>query len=205
LESDHGREPHGSGHDGGMRGFAADISGETEHVLFVEESRGGGGEIVADDDARFREIAEVDLLFSSKKVIDHAGGDVPDVGSPFFQVFVVDGAKGLPVAVDDLLEGLLGGDLLREDATADFFDESGVFEDEQVSIEDGGISGSHPLGDLPLNIEDFLAGCEQSLFEPAELIRKVLVGEVLFGDGSVGLIEDKDFAAADTWADRYPA
>ena len=66
LQAHHRRDAHRPRHNGGMRSLAADIRGEAEHELPVQLRRGGGIQIITDDDARLGDFLEVDLIAAAQ-------------------------------------------------------------------------------------------------------------------------------------------
>jgi hypothetical protein len=73
------------------------------------------------------------------KIIENAFGNVAHIRRALAQVFVVDSAEGAGIFFSDLLEGVFGSDLLLKNDAADFLDERGIFQHEQMCIEDAGI------------------------------------------------------------------
>ena len=56
LQSDHGRDAQRPRHDGRVRGLAADVRGEAQHVFPVQLRGLGRRQIVRNDDARLDEM-----------------------------------------------------------------------------------------------------------------------------------------------------
>jgi len=69
-------------------------------------------------------------------------------------------------------------DLLVHDPPGDFLDERGVFEHEQMRVEDAGVVGAESLVDLALHVEDLLARLGQGLFEAANLFGQFLLRKI---------------------------
>jgi hypothetical protein len=104
------------------------------------------------------------------------------------------------------LKGVLSGDLLLEDDSADLFDQCGIFENEKMSIEDTGVLRSKSFGDLPLHLEDFVAGIDKRLLEPVDLMGELSLRNVLFWNEVVlRTAQDKDLPARHTGGNRYAA
>ena len=178
MQADHGGETQRAGHDGCVGRFTANVGGEAEHHFFVHRRGARGRQVVADEDARLGELAEVQPVLPAHEIVQDARGDIPHVGGAFSQIFVLQSAERGGVFFCDLLEGVFGGNLLVQDPSRDFLDERGVFEHEQVRVEDAGFSGAESLVDLALDFEDLLARLGQGLFEAADLLRHFLLRNI---------------------------
>ena len=170
LQADHRRDAQRPRHDGGVRGLAADIGGKAEHVALVQLRGVGRRQVVADDDARLLEVAQVDLLVQAEQIVQHARGDVAHVGGAFAQVIVLDGRQRGGVALGDGVEGVFGVDLLLLDHAHDFVEQRAVFQHQQVRVEDAAFLGAHALADLALDFEDLVPGLDQRAFQPVDFL-----------------------------------
>ena len=168
LQAHHRRDAQRPRHDGGVRGLAADVRGKAEHVALVQLRGVGGRQVVADDDARLLEVAQIGFLLQAQQVVQHARGDVPHVGGALAQVIVLDGRQRRGVALGDGVEGVFGVDLLLLDHAHDLVDQRAVFEHQQVRVEDAAFLGAHAFADLALDFQDLVAGLDQRPFEAVD-------------------------------------
>src|SRR5262249_12680406 len=108
FETDHGGNSQGPRHDGSVGGFAAHVGGEAEHVVLVELRRVGGRQVMTDDNARFFEVAQVELGFETEQVIENAGGNIAHIGGPLAQVIVINGGESRCVTLRHGVKGIFG-------------------------------------------------------------------------------------------------
>ena len=189
TQADHRGDLHRAGHDGGVRGLAADVRGEAEHQFSVQQRGGRGREIVADDDARFLELAQVGLIGPAQEIVQHTRGNIPHVGSPLAEILVVHRAERGGVFLGDLLESGLRVDPLFVDHAGDLVNQRRVLQHQQVRVEDAGVLGAHGLAHLALDLEDLLAGQDQRLFEALDFLRDFRLGNLVPRDVVAGLAQ----------------
>ena len=178
LQADHGGDAQRARHDGGVRGLAADVGGEAQHVALVQLRGVGGRQVVADDDARLLEVAQVHLLLEAQQVVEDARGHIPHVGGPFPQVIVLDGGQRGRVALGDRVEGVFGVDLLLLDHPHDFVEQRAVLQHQQVRVKDAAFLGAHACADFALDLEELLAGLDQRPFQAVDLLRQLRLGQL---------------------------
>ena len=70
-----------------------------------------GRQVVADDDARLRQMPQVGLVLAAQQIVQHPRGHVAHVGRAFAQIIVVDGGQRGGVALGDGVKGVLRVDL----------------------------------------------------------------------------------------------
>jgi len=186
-----------------VRRLAAGIRRETEHHVPVEHSGRRRRQVVADDDARFLQFAQVGFVGAAQESVQHPGGNVPHIGGALPQILVVHPAEGGAIFFGDLLEGVFGVDFLLLDEADHFIDQRGVFQHEQVSVEDTGVLGAHRFVDLVLDLEDLLPSPRQGLFQSVNFLRYIPLRKVNPRDGLLGLAEYDDFPPANTTGHRY--
>ena len=205
LQPDHRRDAQRPRHDGRVRGPAAHVRGEAQHLALVQLRRVGRRQVVADDDARLLEMPQVALLVHAEQIVEHADGDVAHVGRPFAQVIVLDGRQRRRVAFGDGVEGVLRVDLLRLDHAHDLVQQRAVLQHQQMRVEDAAFLGAHAFAHLALDLEDLLPGLHQRPLQPVDLFRQLRVGELAPGDGRTRPAEHEDLAAAHPGGNRYAA
>ena len=65
---------------------------------------------------------------------------------------------------------------------ADFLEEGGIFEHQQVGVEDAGILRAQALGHLTLHFENLMTGVDQRLFQAFEFAGHLPVGHPMSDD-----------------------
>src|SRR5437899_2707936 len=99
------------------------------------------------------------------------------------------------IFIGDLLECVFSSNLLLEDDSVDLLDESGIFENQEVSIKNTGILGSQSLADLALHLQDFVPCIDQRLLQSLHFVRQVGVANKLFRNGIlVWPAQDQNFS-----------
>ena len=174
-----------------------------EHVALVQLRRVRGRQVVADDDARLLEVAQVRFLLQAQQIVQHARRHVAHVGGALPQVIVLDGRQGGGVALGDGVEGVLGVDLLLLDDAHDLVDQRAVFEHEQVGVEDAAFLGAHAFADLALDLQDLVAGLDQGLLQAIDFLGQRGVGQLQLGDGRTGAAQHENLPTAYSGRDRY--
>ena len=169
-QSHHRRNPHLAGHDGRVAGLAAGLGGESEHMLAVQQGRDTRCEIMGHQDAGLGEVLELVLVDRSGQVIQHPTGQIPQIGGPLPQVGVIDRSQHGHVFLEDIMEGRLGAGVLVADLAHDLTEQRGVFEYEQVRLEEAGLGGAHGRGDLVPDFLDVLPRSQQCLIQTLHLV-----------------------------------
>jgi len=185
LEADDGGDLHGTGHDRGVRGLAADVGGEPEDLDLVKLRGGGGREVVADDDAGLAQGVEIRAMRLTLQIVQHPPGDVAHVGGAFAKIFILDGGQRGGVFLGDGVEGVLDVDLVLLDHARGLLDEDGVLEQEQVRVEDQTFLGAHAGVDLALDLQDVVPGLDERVLEAAQLGAELVIGDRTFGDAAL--------------------
>ncbi len=202
LQANYGRNAQGAGHDGGVGSLAADVRGETEHILAVHLRGLRGRQIVRDDDARLFEMAQVQFFVAAQKMIEHTPRHVAHVADALAQVFVIHPGKRGRVAFRDGVKSVFGVDLLRLDHAHGFINERRVFKHQQVRVKNTGMFRPERAGELALDIEDLLARAQQRLFEPADFLRHLRVGQIAARYIVPDLVQNENLPAADARGNR---
>ena len=201
LQTDHGGKLQRTGHDGAVGGFAAHVGAESQGVLPVEQRHLGGGQIFGDQNARLLEVLRVRLGAAAEQIVHDAGGDIAHVNGAFLQVGVVNGAESGLVLLGELVEGGLDVDLLVINQLGDRINQSGVFEDEQMGVENAGVFGVEGLADLVLDLQDLLAGFQQGLLQALHLVGHARLLHGIFRDVHGDFVEDEHLAMGNPGGD----
>ena len=180
-----------------MRGFAANVGNEAEDEFLVNLRRHRGTQVVRHEEARFGQMAQVELVFDFEQIVEHAPGEVAQVGGPLAEVFVLDGFEHGDITVGGGVKGVVGIGLLLADELDDLLDEHAVFEHQQMRVEDVRLVGTHRLGDAALHLEDLLARADERLLKALGFGVNFAFRQFALGDGVARAAEDNDFPAAD--------
>ena len=111
------------------------------------------------------------LLLDVEQIVQHAAGEVAQIGGAFAEIFVLDGFQHGDVAVGRGVKGVVGVGLLLADDFDDLLDEHAVFEHQQVRVKNIRLGGTHRLGDAALDFGDLLAGADERLLEALDFRR----------------------------------
>ncbi len=194
LRADDGGDVQRPGENRGVRCLAADVGDEAEDKFFVQLRRHGRAQIVADEDAWLVQMLQVKGVFDLQQVVQHAAGEVAQVGGALAEVFVLDGFQHGDVAVGRGVKGEVGVRLLFADDLDDLLDEHPVFEHQQVRVKNVRLVGAHRLGDAALDLGDLLAGADERLLEALHL--GLDVGHFAARDDVARLVQDQHLAPA---------
>ena len=169
LQAHHRGNLQGTRHDRAMGSAAADIGAKTQGVAAMEQGDIRGRQIFRDQNARLGRMRKVAPRAAAHQIIEDAGSDIANVGGAFLQIRIVDGAQSGLIFLGELMEGGLGIGLLVQNQLCDRINEGGVFQDEEMGVENTGVLGVQGLADLALHFEDLLTSFQQRLLEPFHL------------------------------------
>ena len=136
---------------------------------------------MADQNARLGQVPEIELLFDVEQIVQHAGGEVAQIGGAFAEIFVLDRFQHGDVAVGGGVKGVVGVGLLLADDLDDLLDEHAVFEHEQVGVENIRLGGTHRVGDAALDFGDLLAGADEGVLEALDFLADRILGSIRAG------------------------
>ena len=145
------------------------VGAETQGVAAVEQGHFRGGQIFRDQNARLQHWQRVVLGTAAQQIIEDARSDIAHVGGAFLQIGVIDGAEGGLIFLGELVEGGLDVDFFLINQLRDRINQRGVFQDEKMGVENAGVLGVQGLADLPLHLQDLLAGFHQRLLQALHL------------------------------------
>ncbi len=149
-----------------------------------------------DQNAWFLEMLQVEGVLYFKQAVQHAAGEVAQVGGAFAKIFIVYVFEDGDVFFGGGMEGEFGVRLLRADDLDDFLDEHAILKHQQVRVKDVRLGRTHRLGHAPLNFGDLLARADERLLEPLDLGVHIVVSQLAPRDNVARLAQDKDFTAA---------
>ena len=201
LQSHHGGDLQGTGHDGAVGSAAADVGGEAQGVLAIEQGDFRGGQIFGDQNARLGQRRRVVPRAAAHQIVEDAGGDIAHVGGAFLQIRVIDGAEGGLIFLGEFMEGGLGVDFFLVNQLRDRINQGGVFQDEEMGVEDAGVLGVEGLADLALHLQDLLAGFQQRLLEALHLGEQFRLRHLVLRHFHRGAAQDHHLAVADSGGD----
>src|SRR5665213_799185 len=153
---------------------------------------------MADQDARFAQMPEIKLLPGIEQIVEHAAGEVAQIGGAFAEIFIFDRLQHGDVAVGRGVKGIVGVGLLFTDDLDDFLDEHAVFKHQQVRVENIRLGGAHRVGDAALDFGDLLAGADEGVFEAFNFRHDGVRLQFAPDDGMTGAVQDNDFPATNT-------
>ena len=141
VQPDHGRDAHGAGQDGGVRGRAAHVHGHGQDVALAEaHGRLGRQQVVGHQDGRPVRAALGRIPGLARgEIAVNLGHDVGDVGLALAHGLVGQGVEDAGIVVVDRGQGALGRDPSLADAALDPRGQGRVGQDEQVGVEDEGM------------------------------------------------------------------
>ena len=179
------------GHDRGVTGLAAKVRCDGYDLVPVEADGLAWGEFAGDDDrVVFQFLERVPVL--AHEVRQHAAGQIRDVVDLGRKGRVRHRPESIRPLIEDLVDGVLGGDGLVPDDRLDRAAQHLVAEHADVEAEDlGGLVSHVPLG-LVADPDEFFHREIKRLGEPGELV--IGIGG---GDGSLGypfgfVVEDEN-------------
>ena len=200
VQAHHGGDLQRAGHDGGVRGGAAEVGREAEDAVLAERGGLGGGEVVGDQHARLAQLLQVHGGVADQ-VAQDAAGDVLHVGCALAQVVVLHPHQGLGIAVGH--EAQHGLDVLAQvvKLAHDLLDEGAVVHHQQVGVEDAGILLADGRADLALDLVDLAPGGDERILEAGDLAGNVRLGEVALHRAVVLGLEHEDPSDGDAGGD----
>ena len=196
LQTDDGGNAQRPRHDGGVRGFAADVRGKAQHQFLVQLRGGGRAEVVADQDARFGEVMQVEGVLHLQQIVQHARRQVAHVGGALAEIFIVGREERLGVTLGNGVKGEFDVDLLLLDQADGFAHQGMVFEHQQMRLENVRLLRAQIFHHLALHLQDLLAGLDQRLFKPTGLPGHFVGRNLTLGDDVAGAMQHEDFPAA---------
>ena len=152
---------------------------------------------MADQDAWLVEVAQVEDVLDLEQIVEHAPGEVAQIGGAFAQILVLHVRQRGDVTLGHGMKGEIGVDLLLANEPDDLLDEHAVFEHQQVRVEDVRLRRAHAGDDTALHFEELLAGFDERLLETADFHRDLRFRQIAPRDDVPGAVQDKNLPAAD--------
>lgn len=87
-----------------------------------------------DENGAFGEMREVEIFHIAEQLIDDATADIAEVGGAFCKERIADSFEGGDEFIGGFLEGVVDIDSVLFDASANAFEQGGVFENQQVCV-----------------------------------------------------------------------
>ena len=116
-------------------------------------------------------MAKIQLLLDIEQIVQHAAGEIAQVGGAFPEIFVLHRFQHGDIAVRGGVKGIVRIGFLLADDLDDLLDEHAVFEHQQVGVKDVRLGGTHRVGHAALHLGDLLAGAHQRVFEAFDFLR----------------------------------
>ena len=172
-EADDGRDLQRRGDDGRVAGPAAGLGGEAQDAARVEPRGLAGREVVGQEHGRARPgRRRRPARAGAEELVEDPLLDVADVGGAGGQVRVGQALEPGGVAVEDLADGVLGGDPVALDPGPGVAAQGRVGDHPGVGGEDVGVLGAEPLPGLGLGGLGLDAGEFQAAVEPSGARRR---------------------------------
>ena len=192
AESDHRRDAHLPGHDGGVAGLAAGLGGKAQHMLPIQQCGHAGGEIVGHQNAGLGELLEVVPLARAREVVQHPTGHVAQIRGPLAEVGVIHRSQNRDVLFKHVVEGGLGTTEFGADLPKDLVEQGGVFQHQQVRLKESGLGGSHRCGNLISHLLEVMPGAQNGPIEAFDFAVDRLGRDLLTRDLTSGLPHPQD-------------
>ena len=176
--------------------FAADVGGKPQDLLLVQLGRDGRREVVADDDARFLEMLQVNVVRPPQQIVEHTLGDIAHVGGAFSEIIVLNCGQRGGVTLRHRVERIFDVDLLLLNHPDDFIQERAVFQHQQMRVKNAAVLSFHLGADLVLHFQNLLPGLGQCFFKAVQLLRQFRVAQLPLRHRDVRFAEHEDFPLA---------
>ena len=95
-------------------------------------------------------------------------------------------------------------ELIADEESEDFIDESPIFDDEEVGIKNAGVFGSDGFCDALLHLENLDSGGDESGLEAIDFVRDLVFFDAPRGRDFVIGSANKNRAPGDSWRDGDP-
>ncbi len=142
------------------------------------------------------EMAQIKGVLDFEQIVEHAPGEVAQIGGAFAQILVLHVRQRGDIALGHGMKGEIGVDLLLADEPDDLLDEHAVFEHQQVRVKDVRLRRAHAGDDAALHLGDLLAGFDERLLEAADFPGDFRFRQVAPRDDVPGAVQDKNLPAA---------
>ena len=143
-------------------------------------------------------MAQIEGVLDIEQVVEHATGEVAQIGGALAQIFVLHVRQRGNVTLGDGVKGEIGVDLLLADKPDDLLDQHAIFEHQQVRVKNVRLRRAHAFGHPALHLRDLLAGFDERPFKAPDFLGNFPLRQFPPRDGVPRAVEDKYLSAANT-------